>query len=167
MKEIQQLQKIVKSLNEQYKEYTVFIDKNGVEKKEPKFTLDGKLVGDIGEVIAAKAYGLELYSSNNPKYDGRVIGDETKEVQIKATMKGNISFPNREDMIPDYFLAVQIENDGSIDEIYNGTGQLIWNELIIKGKRNLKAKNPFKLSVTKLKGLRVDPDDKLKRVDGK
>lgn len=163
MKEIQHLQDIVASLNKQYNEVTT----DNEDDHKPKFTLDGKLVGDIGEVIAAKAYGIELYSSNNPKYDGRVIGDKTKEVQIKATMKGNISFPNQEVMIPEYFLAIQINNNGTFDEIYNGKGRLVWDELIINGNRNQKAKNPFKLSVNRLKELCVDSKDQLKRVDGK
>lgn len=43
------------------------------------FTLDGHLVGSLGEVLAEYYYGVELYTASTPKHDGCVGG---KEVQI-------------------------------------------------------------------------------------
>lgn len=34
------------------------------------FTLDGHLVGSIGEVMAAYYYGIELYKASEKGYDG-------------------------------------------------------------------------------------------------
>jgi len=34
-----------------------------------KFTPDGRLVGSIGEVIAAEALGLNLHSASHPSHD--------------------------------------------------------------------------------------------------
>jgi len=34
-----------------------------------KFTLDGHLVGSIGEVVAAEALGLTLYPASHPGHD--------------------------------------------------------------------------------------------------
>lgn len=38
-----------------------------------KFSLDGKLIGDIGEVLAAEKYGLELLPENAFKQDAKEI----------------------------------------------------------------------------------------------
>ncbi len=149
MKEIQQLQDIVASLNKQYNEITC--DNKGHHK--PKFTLDGKLVGDIGEVIAAKAYGLRLYRSNKEKYDGFVINDKSKEIQIKSTIKGHIYFPRDRSKAPDYFLAILLQNDGTFEELFNGTGNFIWENYILKSNLNLSGKYPFSLSINKLRVL--------------
>jgi len=37
--------------------------------KERKFTIDGGLVGDIGEVIASSAYDIELDEVSQAEYD--------------------------------------------------------------------------------------------------
>ncbi|QAX29948.1 DUF6998 domain-containing protein [Leisingera sp. NJS204] len=48
-----------------------------------KFTLDGKLVGDIGEAIASRAFGLKITANNSPGIDATIADGRT--VQIKAT----------------------------------------------------------------------------------
>ncbi|NVK13117.1 MAG: hypothetical protein HWE35_02955 [Rhodobacteraceae bacterium] len=48
-----------------------------------KFTLDGKLVGDIGEAIASQAFDLEIIANNSPGIDA--LTADGKTVQIKAT----------------------------------------------------------------------------------
>jgi len=51
------------------------------------FTLDGKLVGDIGEAVASKAFGIKLCGSRTPGVDGHARNG--RSVQIKATGKSN------------------------------------------------------------------------------
>ena len=46
------------------------------------FTLDGHLVGSIGEVVAAEALGLQLYS---PSHAGHDAFDTNGDVQVKLT----------------------------------------------------------------------------------
>ena len=55
---------------------------------ERKFTLDGHLVGSIGEVVAAKALGLKLYPMSQPGHDAY---DANGDVQIKMTAGKSIS----------------------------------------------------------------------------
>ena len=38
------------------------------------FTLDGHLVGSIGEVMAAYYYGIELYAASAVAHDGEIDG---------------------------------------------------------------------------------------------
>ena len=55
IEKLKELHKIVKELNGQY--------------PHKKFTLDGRLVGDIGEVIAEELYQIKLYNKVEPDYD--------------------------------------------------------------------------------------------------
>lgn len=148
MVEIKQLLEITKNLREKYKSY------------ERGFSLDGKLVGDIGEVLAAEKYGLKLLKSNENKYDAIQIATN-RQIQIKSSFKYNFYFP-LENNIPDYFLCVNINEQGELEEIYNGTGQKVWKEYIIK--RGLKGyKTGYVLSCNLLKELNntVSKEDKV------
>lgn len=118
MKEIKELLTITKKLRENP-------NYNG-----RTFTLDGKLVGDIGEVLAAEKYGIKLYPANTPIHDGEEIATGRK-VQIKATFKGGSYFPMQLEKIPDYFLSILINEDGTLEEQYNGPGKFLMDEYII------------------------------------
>ncbi len=93
-----------------------------LEKEFPgrHFTLDGHLVGSIGEVMAAYYYGIELYKASAEKHDG-VVDD--REVQIKITQQDNIVI-NEE---PDYLLVLYLTKRGDVYEVYNGRGKEPWN----------------------------------------
>jgi hypothetical protein len=81
-----------------------------------RFTLDGHLVGDIGEVLAEQFYDIKLNEGLQKHHDA--ISSDNRNVQIKATMKTFLTFPA--DHVPDYYLGVQISHAGEITEIYNG-----------------------------------------------
>lgn len=90
------------------------------EKKH--FTIDGRLVGDIGEVIAARDFDIILHEKQKP-YSDAVTSDGKKEVQIKATFKDNLTFKkskgeNGESLL---YLGFKLNEDGSYQVIYNGT----------------------------------------------
>lgn len=50
-----------------------------------RFTLDGNLVGDIGEAIAAELFGIELSARCGSAVDGFTKGPNRKSVQVKAS----------------------------------------------------------------------------------
>jgi hypothetical protein len=52
------------------------------------FTPDGHLIGSIGEVVAAEAFGLQLYEPSKPIHDGY---DSGGDVQIKITSGRHVS----------------------------------------------------------------------------
>jgi hypothetical protein len=85
-----------------------------------RFTLDGRLVGDIGEVLVEAAYDLKLFDDLRKHHDAQC--SDGRLVQIKATMKKSLTFPA--DHVPDYYLGVQIGSDGKFLEIFNGPGAL-------------------------------------------
>jgi hypothetical protein len=84
-----------------------------------EFTIDGRLVGDIGEVIAWLDYDLEIDDVSRELHDAHAI--DGREVQIKATFKDSLTFRKT----PDYLLGFKLFEDGCYEEIFNGPGQLI------------------------------------------
>ena len=83
------------------------------------FTIDGRLVGDIGEAIAQRDYEVRLFDHLARDYDG--VTPCGRRVQVKATFKESLTFHR----VPDYYLGLKLYEDGRYEEIYNGPGQLI------------------------------------------
>jgi len=97
----------------------------GIEKLQKafpgkEFTIDGRLVGDIGEVLAASEYDIKLYEVQQADYDGET--SDGRKVQVKATFKDSLTFKT----VPDYYLGLKLFNDGHHEEVFNGPGKLIY-----------------------------------------
>ena len=108
-------------ITESISELLIIVDKLKIEYPKKAFTLDGRLVGDLGEVLAANAYNLKLYEKLEKYYDAETL--DGRKVQIKATMKKGLTFPS--DHVPDYYLGIKIHSNGSFDEIFIGPGHII------------------------------------------
>jgi len=87
-----------------------------------RFTLDGRLVGDLGEILVEAAYDIELHDELQKHHDG--IASDGRQVQIKATMQNSLTFPG--DHVPDYYLGIKIHSDGTFTEVFNGPGSVAW-----------------------------------------
>ncbi|MBP7260268.1 MAG: hypothetical protein KBB37_03190 [Bacteroidia bacterium] len=124
------------------------------------FPLDGRLVGDIGEALVKRDYAVELYPQNNKEYDAYEIGSNRK-IQIKASMKYNFSFPFTH--CPDYYIAVHINEDSTLEEIYNGKGEVILNYIQNKKRKGYK-ETYYTLTVGVLRELnkKVSNKDRIK-----
>ena len=83
------------------------------------FTIDGRLVGDIGEVIAALEYDITLDSVSQPGHDG--CSSDGRRVQVKATFQESLTFKT----CPDYYLGFKLYPDGRHEEVFNGPGRII------------------------------------------
>lgn len=120
------------------------------------FTLDGHLVGSMGEVLAEYYYGVELYKPSAKKHDGCVRG---KEVQIKATQRDVVLLGEE----PDYLLVLYLANTGAAFEVYNGPGKLAWDSVENKDMRGYKH-----LRINKLMELDslVKDEDRIPQVNG-
>lgn len=84
-----------------------------------KFTIDGRLVGDIGEVIASLCYDVMIDDISRPGHDGQTSAG--RRVQIKATFKDTLTFRST----PELYLGLKLFPDGSFEEVYNGPGSYI------------------------------------------
>lgn len=114
--EIKKLQTIVKNLEGKFNR---------------KFTLDGHLVGSIGEVYAKLKYGIGLHKASYKTHDG-YLEDKT-EVQIKMTQGSYIILSSK----PQRLLILKLTDGGDINELYHGDGNIIWE----KATPNLKNDN--------------------------
>lgn len=103
---VKQLLEIVERLRNAYKD------------QNKQFTLDGRLVGDIGEVLVEEAYEIKLFEDLQKHHDA--TSTDGRLVQIKATMKDHLTFPV--DHTPTYYIGIKIHSDGTFTEIFNGPG---------------------------------------------
>jgi len=127
---IRKLLEIVESLQKEY--------------PKKKFTLDGRLVGDIGEILVEKNYDIKLFDGLSKHHDGQT--SDKRFVQIKATMKNSLTFPA--DYIPGYYLGIKIHPDGTFTEIFNGPGKIAADA--IKNRKPTKT-NLYSISLSTLK----------------
>lgn len=111
-----------------------------------KFTLDGRLVGDLGEILVEDAYDVKLFDDQKKHHDGTT--SDGRYVQVKATMKGALTFPV--DHIPDLYLAIQIHQDGTFTEVFNGPGCIA--QEAVKCRKPAK-NNQYSIAVAILKKL--------------
>ena len=99
---VRELYAIVSKLESDYSDY------------HRHFTLDGHLVGSIGEVYAAQKYGIKLFTSSAPKHDG--AAPDGRLVQVKATQRESVGISEKSDSL----IVLRIDENGDIDEVYNG-----------------------------------------------
>lgn len=93
------------------------------------FTLDGHLLGSIGEVYAAERHGISLYTSSKKAHDGWKVdtAGRRREVQIKVTQtrakRRVVPISHK----PDYLIVLLADEDGLFEEVYNGPGTKVWD----------------------------------------
>lgn len=102
------------------KELLVIVDALHKRYPKKKFTLDGRLVGDLGEILVEQDYELELFDGLEKHHDG--ITPCGKKVQIETTMKNSLTFPC--DHTPDFYPSIKIFSDGTYEEVFNGSGEI-------------------------------------------
>ena len=102
-----------------------------------KFTPDGHLVGSIGEVVAAKALDLELYSASYPGHDARDA--EGRDVQIKLTGASSVSLYATCDRL----VVLRIFDSEFAEIVYDGDGEPAWDAA---GKRQKNGQRAISLS---------------------
>ena len=80
-----------------------------------KFTLDGHLIGSIGEVLARYYYGIELAPTGTKRHGGTL---NRKQVQIKITQRDSVDIKG----IPENLLVLFLNTkDLAVYEVYNGS----------------------------------------------
>lgn len=107
-----------------------------------KFSIDGHLLGSLGEAIVAEYYGLSLLPNSYERHDAK--DKQGRMVQIKATQINRIAISSE----PDCLIVIQIIPDGHWSEIYNGAGSRVWNNA---GKMQKNGQRP--ILIAKLRAL--------------
>lgn len=117
------------------------------------FTLDGHMVGSIGEAYAQEDYSVRLYPPSHQDHDGTWNG---REVQVKATQRNSVELKGPSDLL----LVLKINPDGSYKEIYNGDGNAPWQCL---AHRKATPAGYIRISLKRLRALntQVREEDKI------
>jgi Family of unknown function (DUF6998) len=107
------------------------------EYPQRKFTPDGHLVGHLGEVIAAKEFGLTLLRDAHPGHDA--TDPSGRLVQIKLTAGKSISMYADCDRL----IIMKIASPKWADVIYDDDGASVW---AIAGKPQKNGQRSVRLS---------------------
>ena len=136
---------------------TLYAIVNDLETAYPgrRFTLDGHMIGSIGEVIAAEAFGLDLLPNSTPEHDA--IAYDGRLVQIKATQRDRVALSS----CPEHLLVLHINEVGSWEIVYNGPGKPAWDSA---GAMQKNGQRPISLAALKTLMLEIDSGDQLVRV---
>jgi hypothetical protein len=144
---------------EEIKELLCVVEKLHAKYPHRDFPLDGRLVGDIGEITVEKNYNITLYPSGTKTYDGF---SGKKQIQIKTTFKDSLTFPDGENNVPDYYIGIKLSNDGSFEEIYNGPGKIIW-DLLKSHKKPKTGVHSIRITALQRENKNIDIKNKIER----
>jgi hypothetical protein len=95
---------------------------DGLERIFPgrKFTLDGHLVGSIGEVVAAYMFDLSLNPASTQGHDDRAR--DGRQVEIKLTQGRGVAIRHE----PEHLIVLHRPVGGPIRVVFNGPGPVAW-----------------------------------------
>lgn len=117
-----------------------------------KFTMDGRLVGDIGEIVAELEYDLTADKVSRSVHDA--VTSDGRHVQVKAGFGETLTFGK----VPEYYLGLKLFPDGSHREIYNGPGHIIYQHFK-KTRQNFGENLQSVSQVTLIRLSETVPDD--------
>ena len=87
------------------------------------FTLDGKLIGDIGEVLV-KHYCKDLNKLREGAHGHDFINSDGIKIQVKATQKNSVGMGNTYSVF-EHLIVLFLYENGMFEIIYDGPGRLI------------------------------------------
>jgi hypothetical protein len=118
-----------------------------------KFTPDGHLVGSIGEVVAAYAFGLRLLPASNEIHDAKAADGTLVQIKLTGGTKGVSLYSE-----PIHLLVLQLSGN-AFRAIYNGSGISFWQNCGAVQKNGQRA-----VSLSVLRQLNDKPGRKLTQV---
>lgn len=126
-----------------------------------KFTLDGNLVGDLGEAIAAELFGLKLDPRSAEGTDGTAPNGRTVQVKSSGTGRGP-AFRNTE-LCASHLLFFSLDFESRIGRVvYNGPEEPVRATLLTNS--NWTGQRQISLSRMILLDSSVREEDRLPRI---
>lgn len=112
---------------------------DGLEQMFPgrKFTLDGHLVGSIGEVVAAYIFDLDLNPASTLGHDA--TASDGRNVEIKLTQGRGVAIRHE----PEHLVVLHRPKGGPMRIVFNGPGAPAWNAA---GKMQKNGQRPISLT---------------------
>lgn len=115
--------KLIEGRNLLRKEYLRHTENGGHEKRD--FSLDGRLVGDLGELVAAMISEIILTEGAGAEFDGHLKNKPGKKVQIRCSLRNDsIAIKHGQG----HFIAIQLleEKGGQFRVVYDGPASKAW-----------------------------------------
>lgn len=113
--------------------------------KQKRFTLDGRLIGDLGEVIASHISDLELTETQKTGFDATIASGPSanKHVEVKCRRKStSMTF----DRVPTHLIVLKIlKGDHQVQIVYAGSGDVLRE---IKSKASMQSDRKLSTSIT-------------------
>lgn len=91
-----------------------------------KFTMDGHLMGSIGEVIAAETFGLTLLAASTTGHDASCHMRGQVQIKITGIRGSSIAFSHPE---CDHLIVLKITSPTTAAVVYDGKGKPICDAL--------------------------------------
>ena len=112
---------------------------DGLEQMFPgrKFTLDGHLVGSIGEVVAAYIFDLDLKPASTLGHDAKA--PDGRSVEIKLTQGRGVAIRHE----PEHLVVLHRPKGGQMRIVFNGPGAIAWEAA---GKMQKNGQRPISLT---------------------
>lgn len=104
--------------------------------------LDGKTVGDLGEVYACETLGLVRNTHGNLKGHDAIDPRTGEKVEIKTTTRKSFGFRSE----PQRAVLVHLAEDGEFSIVYDGPGKPIWE---VVRKRNGAGQHKINMATVK------------------
>jgi hypothetical protein len=120
-----------------------------------KFTLDGHLVGSVGEVVAAYMFDLDLNPASTLGHDAR--SRDGREVEIKLTQGDAVALRHE----PEHLLVLQRQAGGPVRVVYNGPGAPVWQQA---GRRQSNGQRRIGLAKLVALSRLISPAEQLKPI---
>lgn len=117
-----------------------------------KFTLDGHLVGSIGEVVAASMFALTLAPASRRGHDATAA--DGRPVEIKFTQGKAVAIRHQ----PGHLIVLHRPPGGPVRVVYNGPGEPAWTHA---GAMASNGQRAIRLSRLALLDRQVDPSQRL------
>jgi len=126
------------------------------------FTPDGHLVGSIGEVLAASAYGLDLEPHSTTGCDAIKDG---RRIEIKATFGKRVAFREHDACDEsDHILVLRLQKTPfDFEEVYNGPAKPVLEKLAPRPLPS-NGQRPISLAALRVLNSQISAADRLARV---
>jgi hypothetical protein len=120
------------------------------------FTLDGRLVGDLGELLSAMKLGITIENQQRTGFDG--VDQQGRNVEIKTTFQNSFAFRK----IAERVICIKLHGSTHWEIIYDGDGKRLIEKFpkdafrgapIITQEEPASLKSQRQLSIDKLRAL--------------
>lgn len=120
-----------------------------------KVSLDGHLVGSIGEVAAAYMFDLDLFRGSNKGHDA--VARDGRSVEVKLTQGSGVAIRHK----LDHLVVLRREPGNPLEVVYNGPGMRAWDRA---GKMQKNGQRPISVAMLRRLMAEVAEADRLRQI---